>query len=92
MAVLPRPEPRWYRWFGATATAVAVHRIGHVDLADRLAAWALEHDPNGDMPQFARDVLQLAGLPTTPSRRDDDLDVLIDEVLALADRLDGMEQ
>ena len=81
-----------YSWFGATATAVAVHRIGHVDLADRLAAWALEHDPNGDMPQFARDVLQLAGLPTTPGRRDDDLDVLIDEVLALADRLDGMEQ
>ncbi len=28
-----------FRWLGATATAVAVHRIGHVDLADRLAAW-----------------------------------------------------
>jgi predicted ATPase len=76
-------------WLGATATAIALHRLGHTDLADRLAAWALRNDPWGVMPGYFADLLQLVGLPTTPVDQDLDLDVLIDEVVALADGLDA---
>jgi hypothetical protein len=79
------------QWLGATATSLAVHRIGRTDLADRLAGWALGSDRYGIMPGLFTEVLRLAGLPTAPVEVDDDIDALIDEVLAVADELDGIE-
>ncbi len=78
------------QWRGAIATAIALHRLGRTDLADRFATWAYRNDSPGIMhsPQFG-DLLDLAGLPTTAVDTNDDLDTLIDEVLVVADELDA---
>jgi predicted ATPase/class 3 adenylate cyclase len=80
------------RWLGASATAIALHRINRTDLADHLASWAIGHDTIGVMESHYRNLLDLAGLPTKPVAGDDHLKALIDEVLAVADQLDGIEQ
>ena len=78
------------QWRGATATALALQRLGRIALANRFAAWVHRTAPDNDAlgDQFTG-VLQLAGLPTTQIDADDDLDTLIDEVLAVADELDA---
>ena len=77
------------QWHGATATAIALHRLGRPDLADRLVAWTFAQGSH------VRDVfgpsLDAAGLPTTVVERRGDLDTLIAEVYAVADQLDGLE-
>lgn len=76
------------RWRGSVATALALHRLGHTDLADRFATWVLlsGHEPVMT-PQFVG-VLEIAGLPTTDIDGNDDLDTLIDELLIVADEID----
>ncbi len=76
------------RWQGAVATAVALQRLGHIELADRYASWALRHDPVGASRGLYGEVLEIAGLPTAQVERNEDLDVLIDELFAFADQLD----
>jgi predicted ATPase len=78
------------RWQGAVSTAIALHRIGHDDLADRFVSWAYASDPVGAMEVFA-DRLEAAGLSTTTVDHGDDLETLIAEVFTVADRLDGIE-
>jgi hypothetical protein len=75
---------------GATSTAVALHRVGRSDLADRFVAWAYRHDPTGFMAVGFADVLEDAGLATPQVDHSDDLDVLLDELFAVADELDGL--
>ena len=77
------------RWRGATSTAIALHRVGLDDLADRLAAWAYQHDPTDVMSRLFDDVLKIAGLPTTEIDQPGDLDALINELFVVADDLDG---
>ena len=77
------------RWHGAVSTALALHRLGRDDLADRFVAWAYAHDPTDIMAgSFAR-LLEIAGLPTVEVDERGDLDALIDELFAVADELDG---
>lgn len=77
---------------GAVSTAIALHRIGHDDLADSFVSWTHANDPIGLLTEgvFA-DRLEAAGLPTTAADSGDDLETLIAEVFAVADRLDGIE-
>jgi predicted ATPase len=76
------------RWHGAVATAIALRRLGEDDLAVRLAGWVNADDAVGIVEGF-RPRLEAAGFDTTATSSGDDLETLIDEVLALADRLDG---
>ena len=78
------------RWHGAVSTAIALHRLGHDDLADRFVAWAHANDPIGVMEKFASR-LDAAGLPTTTIDPGDDLETLLVEVFAVAERLDSTE-
>jgi predicted ATPase len=78
------------RWRGVTATAIALHRVGLDDLADRLVAWAYQHDPTGVMARLFDGFLEIAGLPTTEIDQPGDLDTLINELFAVADELDGL--
>ena len=89
-------EPwRWFRdqslytlaWHGAVSSAIALDRVGHRDVAERFVWWAPESDPGGVMARFAR-TLAAAGLDVPESDRSEDLDTLIDEVIALANDLD----
>ncbi len=76
------------RWRGAVATALALHRLGHTDLADRFADWVVRSElPRGLSDQFGG-LLEIAGLPTAPVDDHDDLDTLIDELFTVADELD----
>ncbi len=77
------------RWRGAVATALALHRLGHTDLADRFIAWAHRADPKGIMHDAQFDgLLEIAGLPMTDVVEIDDLDTLIDQLRIVADELD----
>lgn len=80
------------RWHGAVSTAIALHRLGRDDLADRFVSWARASDPVGLLLEgvFA-DRIEAAGLPTTTVDSGDDLETLIAEVFVVADRLDGFE-
>jgi predicted ATPase len=71
---------------GAASTAVALHRLCHDELADRFVAWIVHNDEN--FTDMFNDVLEAAGLPTTPIDRDDDLETLIDELTLVAASLD----
>lgn len=85
---------RWFRsesintlaWHGAVSSAIAVDRLGRRDLSDRLISWALRSDPGGVMDRFMR-ALAAAGLDHEPAVSTDELDTLIDEVIAIADQL-----
>lgn len=78
------------QWRGATASALALHRIGRDDLADRFVAWTYANDPVGLMQQSQfGDLLELGGLPTVKVECTDDLDTLIEELLVIADDLDA---
>ncbi len=78
------------QWRGAVASALALHRLGHDDLADRFVAWSYANDPTGVMKisQFG-DLLELAGIPTSHVECTDDLDTLVDELMVIADALDS---
>ena len=78
------------QWNGAVATAIALHRLGHDELADRFVSWAFAHDNVAIMDAYAIR-LEAAGLPTTEIDSEDDLETLIAEVFAVADRLDGIQ-
>ena len=86
---------RWFRsesintlaWHGAVSSAIAVDRLGHRGLSDRLVSWALREDPGGVMDRFNR-TLAAAGLEHERPVSTDDLDALIDEVIAIADQLE----
>ena len=81
-----------FAWNGATATAVALHRLGKDLLADRFASWAMR-DTLGVMDYLGLATrLKAAGLPVTHIDQDDDLDALIDELFAVADELDANAQ
>ena len=93
-------EPwQWFRseginvlaWHGAVSTAVALDRLGRRDLAERLVRWARQSDPGGVMPRFER-TLAAAGMYVERAESFDDLDDLIDEVIAFADELDRHAQ
>jgi hypothetical protein len=58
-------------------------------LADRFVAWAIRNDPADTMTSTFGDVLEVAGLPTTLLDHHDKFDVLLDELFAVADELDG---
>ena len=75
---------------GATSTALALHRVGRSDLAERFIAWAYGHDPTHYMTVGFADVLEVAGLATPQVDQSDALDVLIEELFAVADELDGL--
>jgi predicted ATPase len=77
------------RWHGAVATAIALRHLGRDDLAARFVGWAHADDPAGVMEMFRSrlDAVGLATAATTGS--DEELDVLIDDVLAVADQLDN---
>ena len=77
------------QWRGATASALAMHRLGRDELANRFVAWLYANDPIGVMKeaQFG-DLLELAGLPTVNVECRDHLDTLVDELMAIADDLD----
>jgi hypothetical protein len=76
------------KFHGAVSTAVALRRLGPHDLADRFAAWYYANDTVDQL--FVRR-LAAAGFSPTSVESNDDLDTLVDEVLELADRLDGIE-
>ncbi len=86
---------RWFRselinvlaWHGAISSAVALDRMGYRDLAERFVRWARSADPGGVMDVFAR-TLRTAGLDVESTGHVDQLDTLIDEVLAIAVELD----
>lgn len=75
------------QWLGATATALALHRIGRRDLADRFVAWAIGHDPTDTMKIFAA-TLAAGGLTVGAGDPHTDLDRLLQTLFALADELD----
>ena len=89
-------EPwRWFRdqslftlaWHGAVSSAIALDRVGHRNLGERFVWWARDSDPGGVMARFGP-TLAAAGLDVPESDRLEDLDTLIDEVIALANDLD----
>jgi hypothetical protein len=77
------------QWHGATATAIALHRLGHTALADRLVAWTLAEGT--ELRELFGLSLDAAGLPTSAVEPGADLDTVIAEVYAVADQLDGLE-
>jgi hypothetical protein len=89
-------EPwQWFRsesinvlaWHGAASTALALARLGHRDLAERLVVWARSSDPGGVMPRFER-TLAAGGLHVQRDDVADDIEDLINEVIAIADDID----
>jgi hypothetical protein len=77
------------RWQGASATAVALQRLGHADLADRFVAWAVANDPIDIVAGF-RHLLDPAGLPNRVVEDPGDLDGLLVELFAVADEIDAL--
>ena len=75
------------QWLGVTATALALHRIGHRDLAERFVAWGVGHDPTDAMPIFEA-ALAAGGLTLEAAAANSDLDRLLETLFALADELD----
>jgi predicted ATPase len=75
------------QWLGVTATALALHRIGRDDLADRFVAWGVGHDPTETMKIFAA-TLAAGGLNVGAADTQTDLDRLLHELFVLADELD----
>ncbi|MEQ1874053.1 MAG: NB-ARC domain-containing protein [Ilumatobacteraceae bacterium] len=81
-----------FRWHGATATALALQRLGNDLLADRFATWAMR-DTIGIMEPYGFAAkLKLAGLPNATIDQHDDLESLIDQLLVFADDLDANDQ
>jgi predicted ATPase/class 3 adenylate cyclase len=76
------------QWHGAVSTAIALHRLGRDELADRFVSWA---DANDLTAFIFTPRLEAAGLPTTATDHEDDLETLIAEVYTVADQLDGIE-
>lgn len=78
-------------WHGATSTALALHRLGRDDLADRFVAFARQNDRGGMMQSLFDPFLDIAGLPTNRIDEPQDLDAVIDELFAFADELDAVD-
>jgi predicted ATPase len=74
-------------WHGATATAIALHRLGHDDLANRFIAW-VRVTVDTELSDHFLGRAEAAGLPTVVVESHDDLDTLIAETYAIADELD----
>lgn len=72
---------------GSVASAVALARIGHVDLADRFVAWLVANDRLDTLPIFAARIAA-AGLPSRVVPPSDTLEELIAETFAIAAALD----
>lgn len=72
---------------GAVSTALALHRLGRDDLADRFAAWASANENITELLEKFTTLLQVAGLPTDHIESEDKLEALIAEVFAVADDL-----
>jgi hypothetical protein len=75
-------------WHGAVSTALALHRLGHTDLADRFVALARQTDVTGFMPSNFDPLLEIAGLPTREVSERQNVDALIDELFVIADEVD----
>lgn len=76
------------QWLGATASAVAVHRLGRLDLAERLVAWASEDQTIDAMSLFGSAV-DAAGIARRVFDQPLDLDALLEELFEVADELDA---
>jgi predicted ATPase/class 3 adenylate cyclase len=75
--------------YGVIATALALNRLGHDDLADRFIAWGHSNDPVGVMSWTGfGDLLEIAGLPIATVKQTDDLETLLDDLFTVADGLD----
>jgi hypothetical protein len=75
------------QWLGVTATALALHRIGRDELADRFVAWGVGHDPTDTMKVFAA-TLAAGGLIVGAADPHTNLDQLLQALFAVADELD----
>lgn len=77
------------RHLGVVATALALHRLGHADLADRFIAFGHSNGPLGGMSRtwFGR-LLEIVGLPTATIEPTDDLNTLLEDLFTVADGLD----
>lgn len=75
------------KYHGSVSTAIALDRLGLVDLSERLLAWFRANDDLNVLHVFASR-LEAAGLPRTAIESTDTLDALIAEVMAVADTLD----
>jgi predicted ATPase/class 3 adenylate cyclase len=74
---------------GVVATALALHRLGHDDLADRFIAWEHSNDALGVMSRTGfGDLLEIVGLPIATIEPTDNLDTLVAELFTVADSLD----
>jgi predicted ATPase len=76
---------------GAVSTAIALHRLGRDDLADRFVAWARANENFTELLEKFTALLEVAGLPTDHVASEDKLEALIAEVFAVADGLDGIK-
>jgi predicted ATPase/class 3 adenylate cyclase len=76
------------KWLGATATAAALQRVGHVDLAERFVAWACEDETIDARTMFSA-VIEDAGVTMRHFDHPLDLDELLTELFRLADDLDA---
>lgn len=78
------------RHLGVVATALALHRLGHDDLADRFIAWGHSNDTHGVMSwTMFGDLLEIAGQPIATIKPTDDLDTLLEDLFTVADGLDA---
>jgi predicted ATPase len=75
---------------GAVSTAIALHRLGRDDLADRFVSWAYANEVVVEVLDGFAVPLAAAGLLWNAVESRDDLDTLIAALLIVADQLDGM--
>ena len=78
-----QPQLNVLRQVGALGSALALRRLGHVDLANRFAVWSLRDAEASPMESLA-DALTAVGLPTAPVEYLGDLDTLVDEMIAIS--------
>ena len=73
----------------SSATALALHSLGHDDLADRFIAWGHSNDTHGVMSRtMFGGLLEIVGLPIATIEPTDNLDTLLEDLFTVADGLD----
>lgn len=76
------------RHHGCVSTALALHRLGLDDLAQRFAAWVVRDFEATPLEELLH-VLATAGINVPQEVPAEDLDTLIDELFAMADQIDS---
>lgn len=77
------------KWRAALSTAAVVDRLGHRDLTVRLVQWVTRTFPGDVRPMFGPALVALGFSIADPAASDlplEDIDRLMDEVLAITDR------